>query len=587
MPELLAVCVGLPTDVAWRNSTVRTGVWKSAVDGPRMARRLNIDGDGQGDLDGHGGEQRAVLVYQIDSYRYWQEVLGREDFVPGEFGENFMVDGLADDEVFIGDRYRIGGAVFEVTQPRVTCYRVAIRLNEPAMASLMVSHRRPGFYMRVLDEGLVEAGDQITLLARGPEAMTVAEMDALLYLPGHRRDDLARALRIPALSTGWQVSLREMLDQADAGGGGGNVGLNEAARTPPPAWNGFRPLRVTRQATETPAVTSLWLAPEDGEELPAAQGGQFVAVRLRPDPDGPPVIRSYSLSGKPGDAAYRISVKLEPGGAASTYLHQHQQPGYTLEVAAPRGAFMLRAGDSPLILVSAGIGVTPVLAMLHALAGAKTARQVWWLHGARNRAEHAFAEEAQTLLGRLANSHTYIAYSQPDPDERPGRWYTARGRLSAEVVGQLGIPFEADAYLCGPAAFMAEFGAGLVGMGFDPSRVHIETFGNLPALTPGIKPKRSVPAHPPAGPPGQGPAVSFGRSSLTVGWDPGYGTLLELAEACDVPTRWSCRSGVCHTCETPLVSGSVAYSPEPVEPPAEGNILICCAEPTTDVVVDL
>ena len=153
MPELLAVCVGLPKDVSWRSNTVRTGVWKEAVDGPRMARHLNIDGDGQGDLGGHGGEQRAVLVYQIDSYRYWQRTLGRDDFVYGQFGENFTVDGLADDEVCIGDRYRIGGAVFEVTQPRVTCYRVGMRLNEPTMAALMVSHRRPGFYLRVLEEG--------------------------------------------------------------------------------------------------------------------------------------------------------------------------------------------------------------------------------------------------------------------------------------------------------------------------------------------------------------------------------------------------------------------------------------------------
>ena len=123
-----------------------------------MVRRLNIDGDGQGDLGGHGGEQRAVLVYQIDSYRYWQQQLGRDDFVYGQFGENFTVDGLPDDEVCIGDRYRIGGAVFEVTQPRVTCYRVGLRMDEPRMAALLVAHRRPGFYLRVLDEGRGRGG---------------------------------------------------------------------------------------------------------------------------------------------------------------------------------------------------------------------------------------------------------------------------------------------------------------------------------------------------------------------------------------------------------------------------------------------
>jgi MOSC domain-containing protein YiiM len=203
MADLVAVCVGMPQNIAWRTTTVRTAVWKRAVAGPRMVRRLNVDGDGQADLGGHGGEQRVVLVYQLDSYRHGQEVLGRGDFVYGQFGENFTVAGLADDEVCIGDRYRIGEAVFEVTQPQVTCHRVGVRMAEPRMAALMVWHRRPGFYMRVLTEGLVQAGDEIVKVAAGEEAMTVAEIDALRYLPGHPRRELARALRIPALSPGW------------------------------------------------------------------------------------------------------------------------------------------------------------------------------------------------------------------------------------------------------------------------------------------------------------------------------------------------------------------------------------------------
>ena len=587
MPELLAVCVGLPQEVGWRNRTVRTGVWKAAVDGPRMARRLNIDGDGQGDLEGHGGEQRAVLVYQMDSYHYWERVLGRQDFVYGQFGENFTVDGLADDEVCIGDRYQIGAAVFEVTQPRVTCYRVGLRMNEPDMAALMVSHRRPGFYLRVLTEGLIRAGDEITLLRRGPESMTVAEMDALLYLPGHPRAQLARALRIPALSPGWQASLQAMLDQGGAGDRAGNVGLNEASGNPPPAWKGFRSLRVTRKTTETPAVTSLWLAAEDGAALPAAQPGQFVAVRLQPDPGAAAIIRSYSLSAQPGAEEYRISVKLEPGGAAGNYLHEHVQAGDTVEVAAPRGTFTLRPGDSPVILLSAGIGVTPVLAMLYGLAALQPDRELWWLHGARNHTEDAFAEEAQTLMERLNNGHTYICYSRPGPEDRPGRWYTTSGRLSAQGIRALGLPRDADAYLCGPAPFMAQMGAALAGLGFEPARIHTETFGAVGAMTPGINTPAGGSVHPPSGAPGPGPAVSFARSSLTVKWDQDYGALLELAEACNVPTRWSCRTGVCHTCETVMLSGSVSYAPDPIDAPADGNVLICCSQPTDDIVLDL
>src|SRR5215471_2667213 len=216
MATLLSVNVGLPKDVAWQGHTVYTGIWKHSVDGAQMVGRLNIDGDGQGDLNGHGGEQRAVLVYQIGSYRHWQEHFGRGDFGYGQFGENLTVDGLPDDEVCIGDRYRIGEAEFEVTQPRVTCFRVGMRLGEPELPALLVSHHRPGFYMRVIREGNIQAGDQIVKTAAGPGGLTVAATDALLYLPGKDPARLRLALQIPALSPGWRGSFRELLDAAEA-----------------------------------------------------------------------------------------------------------------------------------------------------------------------------------------------------------------------------------------------------------------------------------------------------------------------------------------------------------------------------------
>src|SRR5580698_4684140 len=230
MPRLLSVNVGLPRDVTWNGKTVRTSVWKSPVDGRRMVRKLDIDGDAQADLAGHGGEHRAVFVYQMDSYRYWERFLGRNDFTFGQFGENFTVDGLPDDEVCIGDRYRIGSAVFEVTQPRVTCYRLGIRMNNPQMAALVVSHRRPGFYFRVIEEGEVGAGDEIVRVVQGPEGITVAEVDALLYKPGHPADRLERALRIPALSAGWHSSFKALLEQARSPDAtSGNAGVARVA----------------------------------------------------------------------------------------------------------------------------------------------------------------------------------------------------------------------------------------------------------------------------------------------------------------------------------------------------------------------
>src|ERR1700683_3163489 len=239
MPRLLSVNVGLPRDVTWNGKTVRTAIWKSAVEGRQMGRKLNIAGDAQADLAGHGGEQRAVFVYQMDSYHYWESFLGRSDFIFGQFGENFTVEGLPDNEVCIGDRYRVGDAILEVTQPRVTCFRVGIRMNEPRMAALLVGHHRPGFYFRVLQEGEVGAGDDIVKIADGPENITVADIDGLLYLPGHSREQLERALRIPALSKGWQSSFQEILTQGSSPKPvEGNPGLATEAQAP--AWLGFR-----------------------------------------------------------------------------------------------------------------------------------------------------------------------------------------------------------------------------------------------------------------------------------------------------------------------------------------------------------
>src|SRR4051812_40743544 len=296
MPRLVSVNVGLPRDVAWREKTVHTAVWKASVPGPRMVRRLNVDGDGQGDLAGHGGEHRAVLVYQTDSYRYWQSQLHRDNFTYGQFGENFTVDGLSDQKVCIGDRYRVGGALFEVTQPRVTCYRVGMRMNEPRMAALLVAHGRPGFYLRVLEEGEVEAGYEIVRVAVGPERMSVAEINALLYLPGHPANQLQRAVRIPALSAGWRTSLQALLEQQQGGTVTGNAGLAPASGQLP-AWTGFRRLRVAHKFRESRSVTSLVLEPVDGDPLAAPLPGQFVVLRLEPIPGKPALTRSYSVSG--------------------------------------------------------------------------------------------------------------------------------------------------------------------------------------------------------------------------------------------------------------------------------------------------
>jgi ferredoxin-NADP reductase/MOSC domain-containing protein YiiM/ferredoxin len=579
---LVSVNVGLPKNVSWRGRTVFTGVFKDPVTGPRRVGRLNVDGDGQGDLAGHGGEQRAVFVYQLDSYRYWERALGRSDFVYGQFGENFTVEGLGDEEVCVGDRYQIGTAIFEVTQPRVTCYRVGIRMNDPRIPALLVSHHRPGFYFRVLQEGDVQAGDKIIKLASGPEQMPVADVDALLYLAGHTRQELLRALRIPALSPGWQASFRALLEEEP---GRGNAGL--AVTSPPPAWPGFRQLTATAITRESDSVISIRLEDPEGAPLPAARPGQYLTLRVPPREQERSVLRNYSLSGAPAAGYYRVSVKRERAGAASGYLHTRLAVGDQLDVAAPRGSFILDRTHAPVLLISAGIGATPLLAMLHGLAEEHSDRETWWLHGARSGREHSFAAEAKVLLASLPNVRNHVCYSRPGPSDVAGRDFDSAGRLSAPLLAELQPPLDAEAYLCGPAPFMDEIGAGLAAQGIEASRIHTEPFGPAPGVTPGIVATPARTPHPPAGQTGTGPRIAFARSDLTIAWSSDFGSLLELAEACDVPVRWSCRTGVCHSCETTLIAGNVDYTPDPVEPPTVGSVLICCSRPRDDLVLDL
>lgn len=589
MARLLSVNVGLPRDVAWKGRTVHTGVWKNPVTGRCRVGRLNLDGDGQGDLAGHGGEHRAVFVYQIEAYRYWQAQLKRTDFVYGQFGENFTIEGLADDAVCIGDRYQIGTALFEVTQPRVTCFRVGIRMNEPRMAALLTSSGRPGFYFRVLREGEVGAGDEIVKVGEAGERMTVAEINALLYLPPHPRERLERALRIEALAAGWRGSF-EALRQSQSQQNGaetGNAGLAPAAAAHP-ASPGFQSLVITSIVRESANVLSFAMHSADGQQLAMPLPGQYVVVRLKPAAGGATLFRSYSLSGPVSTERYRISVKIEPDGAAGKYLRENLQVGDRLDVSSPRGSFVLQQGPRPIVLLSAGIGATPVLAMLHALAATRSTRQITWLHAARDGQHHPFASEVRNLMSALTNGRSYICFTKPDANDKTGEDFNATGRFSPSVLKELGLPRDADIYLCGPTQFMADMKEALTNLGVAPDRIHIEIFNGGESMTPGVVGAATRTPHPPSDDPSTGLRISFARSGISAHWDASrYQSILGMAEACDVPVRWACRTGVCHNCESGLVSGAVAYDPQPLDKPADGNLLVCCSQPTTEVVIDL
>ena len=354
--RLVAVNVGQPRELPWRGGTLRSSIVKRPVAGRVWVDRLNVAGDTQADLIGHGGEHRAVFVYQLESHHYWEHFLGRELEGPGQFGENFTVEGLSDEEVCIGDRYAVGSAIFEVTQPRVTCVKVGVRLGEPRMPALLTGHGRPGFYFRVLVPGEVRAGDVIRLVHRETDAPSVRRTSDLLYSSDHDPKDLRRAIAVAALAEGWRTSLQALLE---AGQGAGNPGLAGVRETPP--WLGFRPFKVAAVSEPAQDVRALTLVPGDGGSVPGHRGGQFVPVRI-PGPDGEGRVRSYSLSAAADGQRLRLSVKRV--GAVSARVHQ-LRAGETIELGAPRGEFVTDAGGAqPLALISAGIGVTPLLAIL-------------------------------------------------------------------------------------------------------------------------------------------------------------------------------------------------------------------------------
>ena len=433
--------------------------------------------------------------------------------------------------------------------------------------------------MRVISEGQIESGDDIVRTRTGPGALSVADTDALLYLPGRDTAKLRLALQIPALSPGWQDSFRDLL------AAGQDRGAAADGSPEGPAWAGFRGLRVADVAPESTTVSSIHLVPANGSRLPPIRAGQYLTLRIA-DAGDPAPVRSYSLSSAPDASTYRISVKREPHGVVSSYLNDKIRPGDVLDAAAPRGEFVLDAGETPVLLISAGIGVTPVLSMLHELAASRSARDVWWLHGARGPREHPFAAEAHTLLKSLPHAREYVFYSAATPAERQHARAQA-GRLTTGKLTELAIPSTASAYVCGPASFMADMQQALTAAGIGAASIHTELFGSLPSINPGLTQSARIPPHQPEDRSATGALVTFARSGIATRFPASKRSVLDLADACDVPTRWSCRTGVCHTCSTPLLSGSVNYSPEPLEPPAEGEVLICSAQPKTDIVLDM
>lgn len=577
--NLLSVNVSLPREIDVKGNTVRTGIFKEPVEGRVTVSTLNLNGDGQADLVGHGGPFRAVLVYTIENHRFWELELGQAGFQPGHFGENFTVEGMLDDDVCVGDVFRIGTALFQVTQPRVPCYKLAIKVDIEGFQNRILESGRPGFYLRVLEEGEVGGGDVIERVSRDPVGMTVRRMSSLLYFEKDDLEGARTALRIAAMSPGWRQSFEQRLAKAQL------ATQSEAE---------YQELEVTRKVRESATITSFYLKAKDAAPLDPFLPGQFLPLKLDVPGQYLPVIRTYSLSNRPGEDHYRITIKRETAppdrpeaypGVSSNYFHDRVDVGSSLLAKAPRGKFYLDPnGATPIVLVSAGVGLTPLMSMLEAISVVGSDRPTWFVHGARNGRVHAMGPLVRRIAFENENVHTHIRYSRPTADDVPGDDFDDEGHVDVALLERLLPTPDCDFYICGPTAFMRSLFQGLLGWGIAEHRIHYEFFGPASGLREGSQ----------SGVPGRGAVaseccneieVTFSRSGVRTHWNPSLGSILELAEANGLSPDYSCRSGICQTCISEIEEGDVEYVEQPLDPPDEGSVLICCAKPTTSVVI--
>jgi len=577
---LVSVNISEPREIEYRGQIVRTGIFKEPASGRVAVRRLNIDGDGQADLKVHGGYDMAVYAYPVEHYPYWEKELGRRAFPHGQFGENLTVQGLLEDSARVGDVFRIGTARLQVTQPRIPCYKLAMRMDqEMDFPKRFQDSGRLGFYLRVLDEGEIGAGDTLELLERDTQSPTIAEFIEIYLRRSNDPESLRRMLAARELGAAWRVSFEKMLEKAE----------------PVPTatgWEGFRTFVVDRKVPESDTITSFYLRPKDEGPLPPHRPGQFLPFRLDIPGKPQPVTRTYTISDAPHAEYYRVSIKREPApadrpefppGVSSNYFHDCVGTGTELCVRAPRGDFWLDPTDTtPVVLLSGGVGLTPMISMLNAIVAQDCGRPVWFIHGVRHGGEHAMGAHVRRIAAEHANVHVHIRYSEPRPQDVEGRDYQGHGHVTLAVLQDLLPPAAYDFYLCGPPPFMKSLFRGLLDWGVPETRIHYEFFGPATVLKETTEPAAGVAAST-----AEGQQVKFARSGVTVPWDASMESILELAESHGLHPAFSCRSGICHTCMSRLLEGEVDYTNEPADMPDPGSVLICCSRPKTGVVIDI
>jgi ferredoxin-NADP reductase/MOSC domain-containing protein YiiM len=557
--RLLQVNVGSPTTIRRRGRTVTTGIFKEPVDGPVGVGYLNVEGDRQADLSVHGGWQKAVYAYTAEAYEEWRRARPDLDLRYGAFGENLTIEGLPEDAVCVGDRLRIGTVELMVTEPRMPCFKLGLRLGDDDVPAAFLERGRFGFYLAVTRPGHLRAGDEIVVVEQHPARFQVGRIGRIAR-DGDDVDGMRAAVELAHVPESWRLWFRNELKRIES-----RTGRRLLPPRPRPAWDGVRTLVVREKTPEARDVVSLHLDAADGSSLPPYRPGQHLTVEL--PAGGAPVVRSYSLSDRFRGDGYRLTVKRE--GIASSYIHDRLEPGDRLSAQAPGGSFVIDPLEHhrPVVLVGAGIGITPLLAMLNAIAEHEHPRETWLFYGVRHPRDVLMRERLEAIASDHPEIRMHLSHSRGAGD-RPGR------RLDIETLQRTLPGSYYDYYLCGPGGFMQALYDGLLDWGVPAHRIHHEAFG-----------PSTITRHPrtPLGAPGS--KITFVRSGATAVWT-GEGRLLDLARESGVRIPFGCRAGSCGTCATRLVAGEVTYEHEPSAFVAADEILPCVAAPLGVLALD-
>ena len=544
---------------------VRSGFVKTRVSGTIEAGVSGFTGDEQADLRVHGGPDMAIYAYALSHYRDWTTEFPEhaELWGAGALGENLAMDGWDETDVCIGDIVQVGHTLLQVTRPRKPCFKLALRFDDLRLPRRLVEAGRCGWYYRVLRSGSIAAGDEATLVSRLYPNWTVRRVNDLSIACDADLADLRELAGLAELAGNWRAQV-----QAAA------LAREAAARQ-----NAFREFNVIGVRNETAQIRSFELAPADDRGIPPAVPGQHLVIRS--GASGQKTSRPYSISAVTA-THLQISVKRKTGGF-SEWLHESVKAGDRLSVLGPRGAFKLDTStDAPLVLISAGVGITPMMAMLQAATTNNGARivpaSVSFVHAARNSDLQAFRAQLSDIGARHPSVRFHTRFSQPLVTDRIGVTHDSVGRIDKDLIRAIVAPLGAcNVYVCGPVGFMSDISAWINDVGTAGIRVMCEFFGP----TAGKKPAAGQARRP------QRARVAFARSERSLHIN-GTGTLLELAEANNITVNSDCRSGVCGACVAKVISGEVGYECEPTAPVAEGEALLCCGFPLTeDLVLDL